>query len=407
LGNAERKNMKKILVINLGWEQEPLLDALENYDVDIYGIHYDSSFYKKPKYRDVFITDLRDLETILKYAESIKPDAVISDECDYSHFAQAVVAETLGLPGPSIENAQISSNKYLQRKKAKENGVLVPEFRLCISKEDILEFGKEVGYPIIVKPIDNRGSFGVNKISSADEVENSYIDSLLNSHSRLVIVEKFIDGTHITVDGYIFENKIKAVAVASKDKLKDKDYLIDEDIIYPANFSRKIYDKAIKNAEFTASKLAFKFGFIHGEFIVDKDANIYLTEMANRGGGVYTSTLIMKNYTGIDFVNIYIRDVLGEKQKFNSSIKEKFTELKFFQFSTEKKGIINSIKGIEKLEDSKNILKIKLLVKKGDSIGSVTNGAERHGLAIISANTKEELTKTLNQISNTLKVEIE
>ena len=69
--------MKKILVINLGWEQEPLLDKLMEYDVEIYGVHYNENYYQKPNYRDVLVTDIRDLEKILSYAKNIDIDAVI------------------------------------------------------------------------------------------------------------------------------------------------------------------------------------------------------------------------------------------------------------------------------------------------------------------------------------------
>ena len=107
--------MKKILVINLGWEQEPLLDRLSSYDVEIYGIHYNDDFYKKVKYKDVLICDLRDLNKILNYAEKIKPDAVISDQCDYSYFAQSFIGEKFKLPSANLRTAQIATNKYIQR----------------------------------------------------------------------------------------------------------------------------------------------------------------------------------------------------------------------------------------------------------------------------------------------------
>ncbi|NOX15318.1 MAG: hypothetical protein GXP61_04740, partial [Epsilonproteobacteria bacterium] len=235
--------MKKILVINLGWEQEPLLDKLSSYDVDIYGVHYDKNYYKKPKYKDILITDLRSLEDILNFAKTYKIDAVISDECDYSYFAQAVVAQTLNLPGPRVQEAQIATNKYLQRQKAKDENLLIPEFKLCSCLEDVYSFAKKTGFPIITKPIDNRGSFGVNKIISYNKIEDAFISALVNSHSRLVIAEKFIEGVHITVDGYIFKNKDpKSLTIAQKKLTSENDGVqVAIDIQYPAKFEKSLH----------------------------------------------------------------------------------------------------------------------------------------------------------------------
>ena len=74
----------RILFINLGWEQTPLIDLISLQNVELYGVHYNSDYYKRVKYRDILISDLRDLPRILRFAEKIRPDAVISDQCDYS-----------------------------------------------------------------------------------------------------------------------------------------------------------------------------------------------------------------------------------------------------------------------------------------------------------------------------------
>ena len=118
--------MKKVLVINLGWEQEPLIKRLlQRTDCIFFGIHDNKKPYGIKNFKKIKTFDFRDLEGILKFAKEIIPDAVISDQCDYSLMAQALVAQKFNLPSPSIESAQLSNNKYLQRIKAQENGIIV------------------------------------------------------------------------------------------------------------------------------------------------------------------------------------------------------------------------------------------------------------------------------------------
>jgi len=403
-----RKN-KKIIVINLGWEQEPLLDKISEDGYEIYGIHYTEDYYKVPKYKDVLITSLRDLIKILKYAEKIKPDAVISDQCDYSYFAQSIIAERLNLSGPRIKEAQIATNKYLQRVKAKEEGINVPEFRLCTSIDNVYEFIREFGLPVITKPVDNRGSFGVNKIKNESDIDHAFYDAVVNSHSRVILVERFIEGMHVTVDGYVFKKQgATSLGVATKKKFDDKGGIIDSEIIYPGDLSSKLYKECMLFAEEVAKVCGFDFGFTHGEFIVTEDEEIYLTEVANRGGGVYTSEVILPNFTGMDIVKIYLNDVLGEPLEVDlEKLSQKPTIMKFFSFANLKNGIVKNIKGIDRLQQNPNVLKLKLMLRKGNHIKQIKSGPDRHGTIIVTSRKKEELYAKLDEAISSLKVEVE
>jgi len=380
MGYGNRKMKKKVLVINLGWEQEPLLDKLTEYDVEIYGVHYDEDYYKKPRYKDILICDIRDLDKILAFAKKIDVDAVISDECDYSHFAQALVSQSLNIPGPRISEAQISLNKYLQRTRAKQNNILIPDYSLVTSIDDIYKFLKKVSFPIIIKPVDNRGSFGVNKINDDADIVEAYEDALVNSHSRLVIVEKFIEGKHITVDGYIFRNEgIKSLAIADKILAPDNRQ-VALDIQYPASFSSSFYNEILKINENVNSALGYRFGMTHSEYMVTKDNQVYLIESANRGGGVYTSEVIVPNVSGVDILSQYICDALDMKKSFvKKRIERNKVILKFFNL---KAGKIQDIKGIHKFIKYKEILKFKIFLRNGDIIKTITNDANRHGFVI-------------------------
>jgi biotin carboxylase len=404
--------MKKILVINLGWEQEPLLDLIGSQDFLVYGVHYNDDYYKGILYRDIFITDLRDIKRILQFAEKVKPDAVISDQCDYSQFVQALIASRFNIPGPQIRDAQIGNNKYLQRTIGHNMGILSPNFSLCLDVQDVYNFANSNGFPIILKPVDNRGSFGVNRIDNRNEVDNAFFDAVINSHSRLVLAEKYIDGVHLTVDGYIFKGiGPKALAVANKKKLKQKRSIIDGQIMYPADLPTDLYNKAVDTFENISKLYGFKFGFLHGEFIISKSKEIYLTEISNRGGGVFTSEIIVPNVSGIDLNSLYINDCLGEERFLVDcnleNIQKNPTIMKFFVFNDQKEGIVKHIKGLDYLKAQSNILKIKLLLRKGDVIRQISSGSDRHGVIIMTAPETKDLLDSLKIAINTLEVQIE
>jgi biotin carboxylase len=388
---------KKVLVINLGWEQQPLIEALLNKGFELYGITNDSTVIND-NFIEINYSDYRDLDKIYQIAERIKPEAVISDQCDYSHYAQAYVCERLKLNGPSVLQAQVSSNKYIQRKRAKENGILTPEFDLATNLSDAYTAISKIGLPAIIKPIDNRGSFGISKVNRIEELDEAYYYALINSHSRFVLIEQFIDGYEITVDGYCFNGKAKSIAVA----LKSKEGLTSQvsmDIKYPADITEHVYDRALSNNEFVANALGYTFGMIHSEYIIDKQNNIYLVESANRGGGVFTSELIAPKVCGINILEQYINDTIGIITNYSvpDDIEKNQVILKFFAF---KNGIVKDIRGIENVLKTNGVMACRLNIKVGDNIKTIDNDGSRHGFVIYHSkgNLRAEVASIIKQI---------
>jgi biotin carboxylase len=398
---------KKIVVINLGWEQEPLLDRIGNTDLDVYGIHPNKNYYEGIRYKDILIADLRDLAKLTAFCDHIQPDAIISDQCDYSYFAQAFLCERYGLPGPRIMEAQGAVNKWVQRQRAQAGGILNPVFQLCLSPQEALDFAERVGYPFILKPVDNRGSFGVHRVDNPQEVSALYQDALTHSHSRWVLAEEYIQGQHLTVDGYIYHTEgPRALALATKTKLAGKRGIIDGEITYPGNLPPDLYQQALQNAEQTAQALGLTFGHFHGEFIL-RGHDIYLTEMANRGGGVYTAELIVPEVSKIDLMDTYLSDVLGNFTPAPTSIQANPVRMKLFEFADLQNKTVTSIHGVREVKALPQVLALRMLIHKGDRIGIASNGGERHGVIIVKAPEPQLLDEALNDALNHLEISYE
>lgn len=396
---------KRVLVINIGWEQEPLIKLLINKGHELYGITSDinndnitNQYFKK-----IFQSDYRDLDNIFNIAKTINPDAVVSDQCDYSHFAQSYLAERLGLKGPNLANAQISSNKFVQRQTANKHGVLIPKFTLVYNYIEAVNACKEIGYPVIIKPIDNRGSFGVSKVNNIQELQNYYYTAIANSNSRFVLIEEFIDGYEITVDGYCFEGEPKSLTVAKKSK-EGCGSQVSMDIKYPAEIPDDIYTNALKNNEFVNKVLGYTFGMTHSEYMVTNNGLIYLIESANRGGGVFTSEIIVPNVSGVNILERYIDDIFGDNSNITTPdiLEKNEVILKFFSF---RPGKIKNIIGMDQVIQERGVLQCRLNVKIGDEIQPISNDGNRHGFIIFKSQT--EIRKKVDNIIQKISINYE
>ena len=385
---------KKVLVINLGWENEPMIKNLFNRGYEVYGIH-DSKEYVKFDYKDVLISPFDNLTTIVKFCEGKSFDAILSDQCDFSNYTQSYLTTKLQLPSHGLKASEISKNKESQRKIAFSNDqIKVPIFKVCKTIDDIEEMHKH--FPIIIKPVDNRGSIGISVANSEKDLEFSFKLAINNSKSKTVIAEQFINGTEFTVDGYCFNGVPKSLAIAKKLKI-GVDSQVSTDIEYPAKITESLYKELLITNERVSNAFNYNFGFTHSEYIVDKTGDIYLVESANRGGGVFTSEIILPIVTDLDLLNKYIDDCLDISNDINVDPNRNQIILKFLNFPVGKNF---KTPNLDEFKNKENIIKLKINLKNNEEVKKVNNDAQRHGFLIYSSN--GNIRKEVNQIINQL-----
>jgi len=385
----------RVLAINLGWEQENLLRALGERGFDVWGVHYDDNYKRYVDYQDVLVCNIRDLDAILDYARQLSPDAVISNQDDYAQFAQALVAQHLGLPGPRVAEAQVAGNKYLQRRRCRDLGLPIPEFTLCACIDDAREFANTQGYPIILKPVDNRGGIGVRRVDDASQLEATFFQALTASHSRLVLAEQFIKGTQIVIDGYARPGVgCRSLALGTK-RMFEGSSIVAEEIVYPGELPAPTYQQAMQLNERLNETLGIRFGPTHSEYMITEDNDIVLIETANRGGGVHISEVVVPAVSGFDVVGHYIDDVLGLENGDIPSPAHHQVLMRFFAFPP---GTIRAIDGTDALLAEPDVLHLQLTVGPGDTLGGIENDVDRHGYIVVATDDSQRVDELVDRI---------
>ena len=392
------------MIIGSNWEKIPLIKTAKNLGLYVLATDIDPKAEGLNLADEGAIVDPRDLNKLLIIAKKFKPNGITADQCDYSHFASVYLSLNLGLNNAGLYPAQLTTNKLWMREACKKEHILQPRFFEVKNAEEAKLACNLIGFPIIVKPVDNRGSYGVNIVNKILELNDCFLDSLSNSHSRQVIIEAFIEGKHITVDGYCDQKgNHHNLAIASKKNMKGAKPIIT-DVLYPAEISQEKVEQLFKINSSVVYALKINSGLTHAEYIIDEKGRCFLVEMANRGGGVLTSSIIMKNLYGIDLSKLLIKNSLNENFKTKKINKKVKIILKFLQF---KSGKVIKISGLNKLNKLKNLINFKILINVGDYLKSPKSGAERHGFAIIKYKNNKELQKTLKDLKKILRISYE
>lgn len=307
--------MKKIMIIGIGWEQIPLLQKAKNRGFFVVAVtEWDE---KKIPADKIYTADSRNLVVLEEIFLKEKPNYIIADECDYSMYAVAYLAEKFHLPGPSLAIQTITNNKFLQREYVRDSGVLQPEYCLCWDMVKGKKIADKIGYPVMIKPVDNRGSIGVSKVKDKDSFESAWLQAVINSHSRLCIIEKCIIGEVVTADGFCDSDGFRFIAASQKDMYEDNDN-VAKVLFYPGDFPKDTLEQIKRNTELVAEAIGIEYGFAHIEFILEEvTGDIYLVEIANRGGGVFISNIILEEITGIDYTDALLDLAMGLEVKIN------------------------------------------------------------------------------------------
>lgn len=203
--------MDKILIAGGGYADIPLIEAARS--LGLYVItsgnrpdelgHRHSDEYQA--------CDFSDREAITDLARRLKVDAICPCSNDFSALSAAWAAEKLGLPGhDSPAKLETIMHKDKLHLFARKHGLPVASAHVCESLEDLKKLPPEMGWPVIVKPVDMTGGKGMSVARTPAELEKSARFAQKASRTPRFIVEEFLspDSYHHNYVSFVRGGKV-------------------------------------------------------------------------------------------------------------------------------------------------------------------------------------------------------
>ena len=201
----------KLLFVGAGPSQMPALQHSRTLGYIPYAVDADPRAVGF-KHTDGFeVGDIRDSEFIIGCAKRFNVNAILAVATDVPVPAVARACASCGFPSISIETAEVSVNKLLQRQRMKDAGILVPAFMPFQIPDDAARHAAEIGFPVVIKPIDSAGSRGVRFVRSAEEVLQAATEALDASRSTVGLVEEYIEGLEVSVESFVVNGKFSEI----------------------------------------------------------------------------------------------------------------------------------------------------------------------------------------------------
>ena len=233
---------------------------------------------------------------------------VALDEFDMENVS--ALREHLRIPGMGLTTVRYFRDKLSMRARAKEAGILVPEFVPVLNYDDLREYMARVPAPWLLKPRSQASGIGMKKIHSPDELW-PWLDELGDQQS-FYLLEHFVPGTVYHVDSIASERDV-VFAEAHKYRTPPLTTSHQGGVFTTSTLPPDApeYAELLSLNRKVLGELGFVRGVTHAEFLkADSDGKLYFIEVAARVGGAFISDVI-EAATGINLWREWARLEVG------------------------------------------------------------------------------------------------
>lgn len=257
----------------------------------------------------------------------------------------ARLREALNVPGMRVEQAQTFRNKDLMKQKVTAAGIRTARHASATSVAQVRDAAREIGFPVIVKPIAGAGSMDTVRAGSAEELEAAL--SRVQSYDE-VNVEEFIEGEEYTYDTICIDGRIVYENVCHyrpNPLIARSTEWISPQTIGLRDLSPPDIQAGIALGHDVLRALEFGTGFTHMEWFYTAKGEAVFGEIAARPPGAHTVDLM--NFIGdVDLFNGYAEaDLHGT---FSVSTERKYNVANIFK-RAQGQGRIRRIEGLESI----------------------------------------------------------
>lgn len=390
-----------ILVFGGGDLQLSLIKKILKRDFNPIVIDPDANATARKHVKNFYKVSVDDYEKTLKLTKKYSAIGLVTTATEKPLRMMARIAEDLSLKFPSFNSIDILSDKSKLKELLILNNIPCAKGKLInINNTKNYLSIEPLKFPLVLKPVDNSGSRGVIFCSNQNELIKNLEYTKYYTKKNYLLLEEYLDGNEISVEGYICDGKINIIQYTDK-ITNDLPFNVEIGHIQPSNISSK--DKYL--IEEILNNIVKYSGIdncgIHPEFKITKNGPKIIEFGTRLGGDKITSHLVTYS-TGVDLENIIIDIAIG-KTPFVNRKKSFSSGIKYFNFNPQNKIKNNDLSFLKKFKHIKNY---DISLKINDYPKIIKNSLDRYGYIIVAAEKRKNLERYMNNIYTEIEKQI-
>lgn len=400
------KDKKKLLLLGGLRYLLPVIEAAHSDGVEVITCDYlpDNIAHK---YSDGFVNvSVMDKDAVLKVAEEIGIDGIMSFAVDPGVVTASYVAEKLNLPFQgSYESVRILQNKDKFRDFLTKHGFNVPVAKGYESMDEALDEKDMFNWPVIVKPVDSAGSKGVRRVDDPHMLREAIEEAQGESHNGRFIIEDFLEKEGNSSDTECFSVYGRLVFCSFSDQrfdTKAANPYTPSAYSWPSTMPVAAQEELRNEIQRLITLLDLNTGIYNVETRFCKNGKAYIMELSPRGGGNRLAEML-RYASGTDLIRNTVRGSLGMEI-------EPLSDPQYSGYLAEV--ILHADKSgkFERLEISEPeksyVIERDLWVKPGDNVEGFKGANNAIGTLVLRFPTSEQLETSMATIDRWCKINV-
>jgi biotin carboxylase len=278
------------------------------------------------------VADTSNDTALLAAARSLAADSEVvgvTSSSDYFVLAAAALARAWHLPGPSPDAVRDCQHKATQRRRLAAAGLPGPRYAIAETEDDALVSARLIGFPVVVKPVQGSGSFGVRLCATGDElVENvrSLLARKVNERNMKIapgaLVEEYIDAREFSVE--IFHGSVAAIV---RKRLGSLPYFVEIGHDIPSGLSAADEARLGEFAMEAVRSLGLAWGAVHVEIRMQGNRIAIVEVNARLAGGMIPE--LIRRCCGTDLVRLQVGAALGRSPEVRGADNVRAASIRF------------------------------------------------------------------------------
>jgi biotin carboxylase len=341
-------------------------------------------------------------QQIIEYAQR-HPLAAIVPVDDETTVLAAQASSALGLPHNPVESVLAARDKHRMREILSKAGLPSPRYWIFPLNGDPVVFATTVSFPCVLKPTFLSASRGVIRANNGSEFISAFhriekilkdpeVSSLGGDAARKILVEGFIPGKEIALEGLLIKGDLKVLALFDKPDPLDGPFFEETLYVTPSRKPFPVQKEIAACASRATRAMGMMEGPVHAELRLN-DQGPWVIELAARSiGGLCSRTL--RFGAGLSLEELIIRHALGLPVE---SLEREGRAAGVMMIPIPRRGILREVRGKEKAKAVPGIEGITIMIRAGQEVIPLPEGHRYLGFIFARGDSPVEVENALRE----------
>jgi biotin carboxylase len=349
-----------------------------------------------------FLAPENTVRKIVDFNKEYPINAVIAADDDGVVIA-AMAAKALGLPHDPVEAVIAARNKFLMREVLAKAGIPSPSFAEFSINENPEDVAQRISFPCVVKPLSLSASRGVIRADDVSQFVAAFrrVAAILRQpeiaetggdSSRHLLVESFIPGKEVAVEGLLLNGTLKILAIFDKPDPLDGPFFEETIYLTPSRHPENVQNEILDNTTKAVRALGLCEGPVHAELRINAQGT-WILEIAPRSiGGLCSRTLRFGE--GISLEELILRHALGldvenfERESLAAGV---------MMIPIPRAGILREVAGVQEAKEVAGIEDIRITIPIGQTLVPLPEGKKYLGFIFARDETPDRVEAALRE----------